>query len=277
MSTPAVPRTLTTTSQAQKTANILYGLDSPNMTMQAEHMVVGASGPVEIPLPTFLIEHDKGLIMVDTGFHPCVCEDPALLFGDRPETSMIESKPEETVEAQLKMLGYTPADITHVIVSHLHTDHAGGLFQFPNAEFIVGPGELEYGRNPNPESAHLVMDHDFLSDEVLSFNWTTISSDRHDLFGDGAIELLHLPGHTPGQMAVLVRLPGQNIVLSSDVVHLREAVELLSPAPTDADPELAVESIKKLIQITEEEDAKLWIIHDYRDWAEFGGPRTPVR
>lgn len=277
MTTSSTPTTLTTTQQAQKTANVLYGLDSPNMTMQAEHMVVGAEGPVEIPLPTFLIEHDEGLIMVDTGFHPCVCEDPALLFGDRPETSMIESKPEESVEAQLALLGYTTADITHVIVSHLHTDHAGGLFQFPNAKFYVGPGELEYGRNPNPESAHLVMDGDFLSDEVLAFDWTTIDSERYDLFGDGAIELLHLPGHTPGQMAVLVRLPGQNVVLSADVVHLREAVELLAPAPTDTDPEQAVESIRKLIRITKEENAKLWIIHDYRDWAEFGGPRAAVR
>ncbi len=276
MSTPNTA-TVSPTEKAQKTANVLYGLDSPNMTMQAEHMVVGAQGPVEIPLPTFLIEHDKGLIMVDTGFHPCVCEDPALLFGDRPETSMIESKPEESVEAQLKMLGYTPADITHVIVSHLHTDHAGGLFQFPNAEFFVGPGELDYGKNPTAESAHLIMEQDFLTDEIRAFNWTTVDNERFDLFGDGAIELFHLPGHTPGQMAVLVRLPGQNVMLSADVVHLREAVELLAPAPTDTDPVVAVESIKKLIKITEEEDAKLWIIHDYRDWNEFGSPRTPIR
>lgn len=55
----------TTTDVARKTANVLYGFDSPNMTMMAEHMVVGAEGPVEIPLPAFLIEHDKGLIMVD--------------------------------------------------------------------------------------------------------------------------------------------------------------------------------------------------------------------
>lgn len=267
----------TTTDVARKTANVLYGFDSPNMTMMAEHMVVGAEGPVEIPLPAFLIEHDKGLIMVDTGFHPCVCEDPALLFGDRPETDMIVSKPEEAIEPQLRQLGYTPEDITHVIVSHLHTDHAGGLFQFPNAQFIVGPGELDYGKNPSPESAHLVMERDFLSDEVRNFNWTEITGERHDLFGDGAIELLHLPGHTPGQLAVLVRLPEQNVVLSADVVHLREAVEMLAPAPTDTDPEQAVESIRKLLQIVEEEDARLWIIHDYRDWNEFGAPLTPIR
>lgn len=275
--TSTTANTETPTGVTQKTANTLYGFDSPNMTMQAEHMVVGAKGPIEIPLPAFLIEHDKGLIMVDTGFHPCVCEDPALLFGDRPETSMIESKPEEAIEPQLRKLGYTPEDVTHVIVSHLHTDHSGGLFQFPNAQFIIGPGELDYAKNPTPESAHLVMENDFLGDDVRNYNWTEINEERHDLFGDGSIELLHLPGHTPGQMAVLVRLPGQNVVLSADVVHLREAVEMLAPAPTDTDPVQAVESIKKLLQITEEENAKLWIIHDYRDWAEFGAPLTPIR
>ncbi|QGU04153.1 N-acyl homoserine lactonase family protein [Corynebacterium comes] len=273
--TSAIPRT--STGVAKKTANVLYGLDSPNMTMQAEHMVVGAEGPVEIPLPAFLIEHDKGLIMVDTGFHPCVCEDPALLFGDRPETDMIVSKPEQAIEPQLRKLGYTPEDVTHVIVSHLHTDHAGGLFQFPNARFIIGPGELDYGKNPTPESAHLVMERDFLGADVQNYDWTEVTEERHDLFGDGAVELLHLPGHTPGQMAVLVRLPGQNVVLSADVVHLREAVDMLAPAPTDTDPEQAVKSIRKLLQIVEEEDARLWIIHDYRDWAEFGDPLTPIR
>lgn len=267
----------TSPTTARKTANVLYGFDSPTMTMQSEHMVIGAEGPVDIPLPAFLIEHDEGLIMVDTGFHPCVCEDPALLFGDRPETAMITSKPEQALEPQLAALGYSPDDITHVIVSHLHTDHAGGLFQFPDAEFFIGPGELDYGRNPSPESAHLVMERDFLGTEVANLNWTEITGDRFDLFGDGAIELLHLPGHTPGQLAVLVRLPERNVVLSADVVHLREAVELMAPAPTDSDPETAVQSIHKLLRIVEEENAKLWIIHDYRDWAEFGDPMTPIR
>lgn len=275
--TSTTAHTETPAGVTQKTANTLYGFDSPNMTMQAEHMVVGLDGPIEIPLPAFLIEHDKGLIMVDTGFHPCVCEDPALLFGDRPETSMIESKPEEAIEPQLRKLGYTPEDVTHVIVSHLHTDHAGGLFQFPNAQFIIGPGELDYGKNPTPNSAHLIMEDDFLTEEIRNYNWLEINAERHDLFGDGSIELFHLPGHTPGQMAILVRLPGQNVMLSADVVHLREAVELLAPSPTDTDPEQAVKSIKKLIKITEEEDAKLWVIHDYRDWAEFGAPLTPIR
>lgn len=266
-----------TVDTQKKTAQVLYGFDSPTMNILSEHMVIGAQGPVDIPLPAFLIKHEQGLVLVDTGFHPCVCEDPALLFGDRPETSMITSQPEQALKPQFEQLGYTFDDVTHVIVSHLHTDHAGGLFQFPNAKFLIGPGEFDYGKNPSPESAHLVMEKDFLSEQVKDLDWQEITEERFDLFGDGAIEIFHLPGHTPGQLAVLVRLPNQNIMLSADVVHLREAVDLLAPSPTDTDPVQAIESIKKLLKIVDEENAKLWIIHDFRDWAEFGAPLSPIK
>lgn len=258
------------------TASTLYGLDSPTMRIGSGHMVVGLEGDVDIPVSPFVIVHEKGNVLFDTGFHPDICDDPALVFGDRPETDMVTSSPEQKLEQQLEMIGLSLEDITHMVVSHIHTDHAGALFQFPNAKFFVGPGEFEYGRAPNEESAHLVMEHDFLTDEIQGYDWTVTDSARYDLFGDGAIELLHLPGHTPGQLALLVRLPSQNIILSADVVHLREAIELHAPSPTDWDPELAKSSITKLLQIADEEDAKLWIAHDHRDWAEFGAPRTPI-
>ncbi|AGS35358.1 beta-lactamase domain-containing protein [Corynebacterium maris DSM 45190] len=266
-----------TPTSVKTTAKTLYGLDSPTMTIDSAHMVNGMSGEVKIPLPAYLIEHEQGLVLFDTGFHPKVCDGPANLFGDRPETDMIESRPEHKLEHQLAKLGYSLSDVTHMVVSHIHCDHAGGLYLFPQAKFFVGPGEIEYGQNPNPESQHLVMDEDFLSEDVAGFDWTTVDTPRHDLFGDGAIELLHLPGHTPGQLAMLIRLPSRNVILSADVVHLREALTNRVAAPTDWDQEIAVRSIDRLAEIVAEENAHLWIAHDYRDWAEFGDPLTPLR
>lgn len=255
----------------------LYGLESPNMTIGTEHMVLGMNGPVDIPLAPFLIVHGDDLVLFDTGFHPMVCDDPALLFGNRPEADMIESNPEQKLDRQLEKLGYSVADVTHLVVSHIHMDHAGGLYLFPNAKFYVGPGEFDYGRNPNPESAHLVRNEDFLTDEILGYDWTEVSEERFDLFGDGTVQLLHLPGHTPGQLAVLVRLSSRSVILTADVVHLREAAEKLAAAPTDWNQDISVESIKKMLTIAEEEDAELWVAHDYRDWELFGGPLKAVR
>lgn len=253
-------------------ANIrMWGLDAPHMDIDAAHLVVGAEGTVRIPLPAYLIEHEQGLVLFDTSMNPLVCENPALVFGDRPETSMIVSNPEQRIDRQLAQLGYRPEDITHVVLSHTHSDHAGGLYLFPQAKFFAGPGEFQWAANPGPESAHLFNPAD-LEGGVMEFDWTTVQSPRQDLFGDGAIIIHHTPGHTPGELSALVRLPSQNIVLTGDTVHLREAMEWDAVDGSDWDHSEARRSIATLKRIRDEESASVWIAHDPRDWEDFGGP-----
>ena len=67
------------------TANRMWGLDAPKMRIDAAHLVFGGEGTVDIPLPAHVIEHERGLVLFDTGMNPVVNEDPRLLFGDRPE------------------------------------------------------------------------------------------------------------------------------------------------------------------------------------------------
>lgn len=259
------------------TANRLWGLDAPTMTIDAAHLVVGAAGTVNIPLPGYLIEHDRGLVLFDTGMNPVVCDDPALLFGDRPEASWITSRPQQRIDRQIRKLGFDVADVTHVILSHTHCDHAGGLYLFPQARFYVGPGEFQWAAQPPEQTRHLFFPQDYTSPTVRAFHWTTVTSPVFDLFGDGAIEIHHFPGHTPGELSALVRLPSQNVVLTGDTVHLREAVEWIQPDPSDWDHELAKDSIRKLVALTERENARLWIAHDERDWADFGGPLVEIK
>lgn len=267
--TQAIPMT-TSAGKAPATSLRMWGLDSPKMRIDAEHLVVGAEGTVEIPLPAYLIEHEQGLVLFDTGMNPLVCEDPALVYGDRPETSMIIGNPEQRLDRQLAKLGYRPEDITHVLLSHTHSDHAGGLYLFPQAQFFAGPGELQWASGHGPATAHLFNPTD-LSDEVMAFNWNTVSAPEHDLFGDGSIVLHHTPGHTPGELSALVRLPSQNIILTGDTVHLREAVEWDAVDPSDWDYDEERKSIAKLKDLRDTQDARLWIGHDPRDWEDFGG------
>ena len=271
------PSTRSASAAQTSSATRLWGLDSPTMRIDAAHLVIGAEGTVDIPLPAYLIEHEQGLVLFDTGMHPDVCEDPRLVFGDRPESTMITGTAEQRLDNQLRMLGYDTTDVTHVVLSHTHTDHAGGLFMFPHAKFFIGPGEYDYARNPPASSAHLVMHQDILRAEIQNFDWTTIDSPVYDLFGDGAIQLHHFPGHTPGELSTLVRLPSQNIMLTADTVHLREAVDWREADPSDWNHEVGRESIDRMLAVTEQEQARLWISHDERDWADFGGPRTELK
>ena len=67
------------------TAHRLRAFDAPLMTVDASALAVWASGAVTIPFPAFLIEHDRGVVLFDTGFAPEAMEDPHAYFGERAQ------------------------------------------------------------------------------------------------------------------------------------------------------------------------------------------------
>jgi N-acyl homoserine lactone hydrolase len=93
------------------------------------------------PLPIFawLIEHPEGLIVVDTGetaraaqpgYYPAW--HPYFRFAMR-----LDVRDDDEIGPQLRALGFSPDDVRCVVLTHLHTDHAGGLEHFPHSEIVV--------------------------------------------------------------------------------------------------------------------------------------------
>ncbi|MBA8964564.1 glyoxylase-like metal-dependent hydrolase (beta-lactamase superfamily II) [Rhodococcus percolatus] len=253
---------------SRNTAKRLWALDAPTMDMDAGELVVGAEGKVTIPLPAFLIEHDQGLIMFDTSFAPILNEDPYAYFGDLVDVYNVQSHPGQRIDRQIASLGFRPEDITHVILSHTHSDHSGGLYLFPQAKFYIGPGEYDFAADPPADSAQFYRFADDL-EPVKNFDWTTLYAPQTDLFGDGAVTIMHTPGHSPGELSLIVELPSQRLVLTGDTVHLREGLDKCQPDPFDWDHDQARASIEKLRRL-EEGGARLWIAHDMEDWKHFG-------
>lgn len=247
-------------------AKRLWALDAPTFTIDNSILLVGATGTATVPLPAYLIEHPKGLVLFDTGLAPAACDDPEGVYGPLAELFSINFTREQQLDYQLRELGYRLEDVTHVIASHTHIDHAGGLYLFPEAKFYAGLGELRYGMWPDPAAAAFFRTKDL--EPTRGFNWHQIGMDQ-DLFGDGSIVILHTPGHTPGELSLLVRLPSRNFVLTGDTVHLRQGLEDELPMPYDHNTELAVQSIQRLKLIRDSADATVWISHDPEDWAEF--------
>ena len=249
------------------TADRMWVCDAPTATIDKGLIEAGASGDWMTPFPTFLIEHPEGLVLFDTGLSPDAAGDPASVYGAGATQSRIEYSREQRLDRQLREIGFEPSDIGHVVLSHLHFDHTGGMQLFPDAQFYLGAGELRYALNPDAHLCGL-----YRRDELEAARHLRLRelSGDHDLFGDAAISLLFLPGHSPGSLAVQVRLPGRTIILTGDIAHTRAAFESASPFPLDQDSTAAVRSIERLRALRDRSGAEVWIGHDPDDWLRYG-------
>ena len=149
---------------------------------------------IELPVSSALLRHGQANVLFDTGCHPTVAEDPEGRWGGLAKVMVPVMQPGEHVLTGLAGLGLGPDDIDVVINSHLHPDHCGCNSFFRKATFLVHAAELAAVRAAGSEAAgYLAADWD----QPMPFD--EIESQR-DVFGDGRIVLLPLPGHTPGSM-----------------------------------------------------------------------------
>jgi N-acyl homoserine lactone hydrolase len=251
-------------------AKRLWALDGATFTLDSGLLVLGAVGEVTIPVPTYLIEHERGLVLMDTGVVPEAAVDPAGAYGELAEHIGLRFTAEQRVDKQIEALGYRVTDVTHVIVSHAHFDHTGGLYLFPHAKFYIGGADLPYSFWPNPAAAAFFRRPDI--EATRAFDWNPLDGD-HDLFGDGSITILAMPGHTPGNSSVLVRLPDRTFLLTGDTVHLRSALTDTMPMGSDFNTRDSITSIRRLRQIADSHAAEVWVTHDPEDWKDFSAPR----
>ena len=254
------------------TAKRLWSLDTPTMAANASDLVVGAApAELRIPISTYLIEHPHGLIVFDTGLAPEAYDDPVLAYGDRAQSLRFDIAPDQRLDRQLASLGYSVDAVTHVVSSHAHWDHFGSAHLFTSAKHYIGAGEFNYAWWPAPHhrSAYRLKD----LEATRSLDWHEVPGIDVDLFGDGSLVILSTPGHTPGGLSLLVRLPTRSIVLTGDAAHLQTAFDREAPMPRDTHPLDAVGSIRRLKLLCESTGALLWVGHDPGEWT--AGRRAP--
>lgn len=166
-----------------------------------------------------LIETDRGLVLIDTGFGSRDVDHP-----DRRLSKFfiglnnIQLRPEETAIAQVRALGFDPADVRHIVISHLGFDHAGGIEDFPNAAVHLTAIEKDSADARNggafvgrkryrPQQWDEVIDWR-LYPMGRGEGWMGFDAVR-DLDGlPPEILLVPLPGHTWGHSGVAVRETG---------------------------------------------------------------------
>jgi N-acyl homoserine lactone hydrolase len=247
-------------------AKKMWALPGAELTAPASLLMHGGDDTLlQLPCPSFLIEHPKGLVLFDTGCNPKVIDDAVGYWGQVAEALPIKWSKSDTLDKQIEGVGYKPSDVKYVVLSHSHLDHSGGLTYFPKAKFVVGARELSYAYWPDPDRRWVFILNDFLP--TRGYDWLEPDQD-FDLFGDGALQFLYTPGHTPGECSLLVNLPNRKILLTGDTVHLRAALNQEATMGIDTDPIQSVKSIRRIKVLRDMHDATVWITHDPEDWKE---------
>jgi glyoxylase-like metal-dependent hydrolase (beta-lactamase superfamily II) len=211
------------------------------------------------PAIAYIIETPEGRILWETGLSADAGKEwmPEWL----EVVGIDEATPETFIEARLKDLGLGPDDFRYVVLGHLHTDHAGGLrlFQEAGTEIIVH--EQEYAHVTGLEQ-----DGDFFA----QVDWAFLGARKPTLATGavtelaGGIRLVHLPGHTPGQMAMQLELEHTGtVLLTSDALyHHDNYAEPVAAPQIYWDVDRWRSSLDVLRGIAKEHDAWLFPGHD---------------
>lgn len=178
-----------------------------------------------LPIYAWVVEHPEGLIVVDTGETSRTAE-PGYFPRWHPYFRLAvraDVRPEDELGPAVRRLGLDPADIRWTVMTHLHTDHAGGLEHVMESEILVARAEYEAARGligrlrgylphrwPSGFSPTLV---DFPSRPVGAFPATV------PLTGAGDVHLVATPGHTAGHLSVLVRDDDHDVLLAGDTSY----------------------------------------------------------
>ena len=230
--------------------------------------------------PFYVVDHPKGTVLIDTGTSYEMLQNPEEYgpygagYISEFAADEIEMSEDRKAVNQVADLGYDPADIDCVVMTHLHLDHTGDIREFPDSEFIVQQDELEYAWWPaDPIQQNLYVEGDFGVFHSPKYSVTAISG-NYDVFGDGTIECIPTPGHSPGHQVVKVELEDTGtVILAADLAFTQEAYEKeLQPAFV-WDTEHAIRSTRKIRNLERKEDADVYLAHDREHFEEL--PESP--
>ena len=186
------------------------------------------------PVNVFAVTHPGGVLVFDAG-QSAAAARPGFLPRWHPylRLARFELTQEDEAAAQLRAAGIDPAAVRWVVLSHLHTDHVGGLDGFPRAEVIVSGREWGLARGPRGRLRGYVSRQwpNGIVPRLARFDGPAVGpfSCSEDLAGDGRLVLVPTPGHTAGHVSLLVRADGRAYLLAGDLAHT--AADLVTTAP----------------------------------------------
>jgi N-acyl homoserine lactone hydrolase len=214
----------------------------------------------EAPVSSALIRHKQGNVLFDTGCHPSVVEHGEQRWGSLMKVMTPVMGAQDTLLPNLAGVGVNPDDIDVVVNSHFHPDHCGCNEFFRKATILAHTKEIEAAKAPGAETAGYLRadwDHGQKTDAV---------DGERDVFGDGKLVLIPLPGHTPGTMGASVNLDRDgSFLLVSDAVSLRANLDADTVPRNTWNAEALLKSFAEIRRI-EKSGATVICGHDDAQW-----------
>ena len=233
-----------------------------------------------LPIYAWLIEHPEGPIVVDTG-ETALVNDPGYFPRWHPyfKLGLKECvQPEEEIGPGLNALGFSPDNIRWVIMTHLHTDHAGGLAHFPKSEILVYRSEFENA------SGFMGKARGF-----LPHRWPSLFSPRlfeldEEAFGPfpqslrvteaGDVTIIATHGHTKGHVSVVLEHGPLSVFFAGDTSYaqalmLEGAIDGVAP-----DERVARETLDRIREFTRQQPVVYLPSHDPEAGIRLGARET---
>ncbi|MEM6345747.1 MAG: N-acyl homoserine lactonase family protein [Bacteroidota bacterium] len=207
-------------------------------------------GPMTEPLPinVYVIEHPEGVIVVDTGENarvndPDYFAEASWLQKQFQKTVSFEVERDEEIGPQLDALGIERSRLRWVVLTHLHLDHTDGLHHFPNTEILVHQKELD---RPFGDAPHTYPE--WFEPKGFSLNQMGLGAfdQVHYLTQSKDVMLVPLPGHTYGQVGVLLKAKDQYFLFAGDATYDQQQLAKHELAGGHVDFRAAATSMEKI-------------------------------
>jgi glyoxylase-like metal-dependent hydrolase (beta-lactamase superfamily II) len=251
----------------------LHVLDLGRLRLDASVLVADQPGGTiaEVPVSAYVVEHPDGRVLFDTGCHPRAM-GPQGLWPPAFQAAYPWHGDEAChLPNRLAALGLGPDDFSAVVLSHLHTDHAGCVEFFSRAKLIAHADEFAAAlaaHRARDDSAYVTAETERW--RRLDLNWHTLARDAGDVPINDATTVLNLgPGHAAGMLGLHVRLPETgDLLLVSDALY---CAANLSPAfrrpGSLVDPPAWDRTARSIAALAEQHRAKIWFGHDAAQFA----------
>lgn len=221
-----------------------------------------------LPIYAWFIDHPEGPIVVDTG-ETARTSEPGYFPGWHPyyrRAVRMDVAPSDEIGPQLAAMGVRSSDVRTVVLTHFHTDHAGGLHHFPHSRMLVDGNDLRLARGLTGRLRGYLPQQwpRWFDPKPLAFDAARFGPFERTarLTRAGDVLAVATPGHTPGHVSVVVRTPDATFFLAGDASYTEALLVARHPDGVSPRPKVALETMDRILALAAEEPIVYLPTHD---------------